>query len=319
MKCLCGCGQDLPEQIGRGRRKKFLNHAHQSFYFRHAVDAADNVTKIEEQKLVLKYPGAKWKLAPWIIAQFPEHTTYIEPFFGSGAVFFSKEPARHEVINDLDSQVVNLFKVIRRKGKKLAQLIEMTPWSRQEYYEAYEPPTGDDLEDARRFLVRCWMAHGVRTSDRSGWMNRGPKVDGSTTTRWNKLPDRIVGCIDRLKNTEIECIPALDLIVRFKDAKNCLLFVDPPYVLSTRSGRMYKHEMKDADHVALLAALNAHAGPVVLSGYAHPLYDELLDGWRRLTIEAIAEKGQPRTEVLWLKNVPERRMLSLFDEQGVLA
>lgn len=312
MKCLCGCGQDLPERTGKGRPSKYLSDAHRVHHFRYKAD----VTKMQESaRLVLKYPGAKWKLAPWIISQFPEHTTYIEPYFGSGAVFFSKEPAKYEVINDLDEQVTNLFKVIRNKGKKLAQLIEMTPWSRAEYYEAYEL-TGDAVEDARRFLVRCWMAHGVKTSDRTGWMNRGPKVDGSTTTRWNKLPDRIVACTDRLKNTEIECIPALDLLARFKDAKNCLLYVDPPYVLSTRSQRLYKHEMKDADHMALLEALNAHAGPVVLSGYAHDLYDEYLADWRKVTIEALAEKGQARTEVLWMKNVPEQRVISLFDMQG---
>lgn len=316
MKCLCGCGEDLPERSGRGRPNKYISDAHRIHHFRYKPD----VTKIQAPKgLVLKYPGSKWKLAPWIIAQFPEHTTYLEPYFGSGSVFFTKAPSKYEVINDLDEQVTNLFRVIRNKGTKLAQLIELTPWSRQEYYEAYEL-TGDPVEDARRFLVRCWMAHGVKTSDRTGWMNRGPKVDGSTTTRWNKLPDRIISCIDRLKNVDIECIPALDLLARFKNAQNCLLYVDPPYVLSTRSQRMYKHEMKDTEHIALLEALNAHAGPVILSGYAHSLYDSFLTDWRRITIEAIAEKGQARTEVLWMKNIPEEpknKILSLFDEQAV--
>jgi len=79
----------------------------------------------------------------------------MEPFFGSGAVLFNKPPVEIEIINDIDGDVVNLFKVIREKPAELARLIEFTPWARDEYYESYHR-TGDNLEDARRFLVRCW-------------------------------------------------------------------------------------------------------------------------------------------------------------------
>ena len=58
-------------------------------------------------KPVLKYPGSKWRIAGEIVARIPEHHTYLEPFFGSGAVFFSKEPSRIEMINDLDNNVPN--------------------------------------------------------------------------------------------------------------------------------------------------------------------------------------------------------------------
>ena len=111
---------------------------------------------------VLKYPGAKWSIVKWILGFMPEHEVYLEPFFGSGAVFFNKRPARIETINDIGSDVVNLFRVIRTKTDELAALIEMTPWARDEYLESYYK-TGDELEDARRFLVRCWQAYGTRT------------------------------------------------------------------------------------------------------------------------------------------------------------
>jgi DNA adenine methylase len=325
---VCICGEEFEPRQGTGGKQqeycseRCANRARKQRNRDKENSNRDNLvalpprTNAPQEKIgvTLKYPGAKWVLAQWIIAQFPEHTTYIEPYFGSGAVFFTKEPAKYEIINDIDEQVVNLFRVIRSQGDELACQIEMTPWSRKEYYESYNL-NGQPLEDARRFLVRCWQAHGVKTSDKTGWMNIGPKVNGSTTSRWNKLPGRILAAIERLKNTEIECIPALELIQRFQDASNCLLYVDPPYILTTRSGRMYKHEMHNPEHIALLDALDKHAGPVVLSGYAHPLYDERLAHWQRITTHATAEKGQTRTEVLWL-NPKARRQTApgLFDE-----
>ncbi|MGI8375834.1 DNA adenine methylase, partial [Bacillus velezensis] len=105
---------------------------------------------------ILHYPGSKWSMTDWIISHMPEHKTYVEPFFGSGALFFNKQPSTIETINDLDSSVVNLFKVIRDHPEELARLIEWTPLSREEYYASYDSESGDEIEDARRFLIRCW-------------------------------------------------------------------------------------------------------------------------------------------------------------------
>lgn len=82
---------------------------------------------------LLKWPGAKWIRAEWIISHFPPHFTYVEPYFGSGAVFFTKEPSRHEVIGDIDKDVVRLFRTVREQGDDLAYALEYTPWSRSEY------------------------------------------------------------------------------------------------------------------------------------------------------------------------------------------
>lgn len=120
--------------------------------------------------------------------------------------------------------------------------------------------------------------------------------------------------IDRLKCAEIENREAIDVIKHFQDDPDCLLYVDPPYVLKTRSGAMYEHEMNDSDHIEMLDALDVHSGPVALSGYAHPLYDERLKHWHRVTMPSLAEKGSVRTEVLWLNAKAQRRQLGLFDE-----
>lgn len=120
-------------------------------------------------KPVLKYPGAKWKLASWIIGHMPQHTAYLEPFFGSGAVFFNKPASKVETINDIDGQVINFFRQLREHPAELTRLLELTPWSRGEYFLSWEKPTGIPLEDARRFMVKCWQAFGARLDYRSGW------------------------------------------------------------------------------------------------------------------------------------------------------
>lgn len=237
-------------------------------------------------------------MADWIIEHMPEHETYLEPFFGSGAVLFNKPPSKIETVNDLDGQVVNLFRVIRDRPEELAEKIRWTPYSRQEYYDSYEP-TGDELEDARRFLIRCWMARGGKTSDRTGWRHIIDTNGPSVTKSWAELPEKILAVTERLRYVQIEQQPALQLIERHRRSE-VLICADPPYVLATRNNRMYKHEMTDADHLELLDALDAHPGPVLLSGYEHLLYDERLAHWYRETKFVQAEGGKRRKEVLWI-------------------
>lgn len=90
---------------------------------------------------ILHFPGSKWSMAEWITSHMPQHKTYLEPFFGSGAVFFNKAPSPLETINDIDGDVVNLFQVIRDRPHELAGMVEWTPYSREEYYSAYNNET----------------------------------------------------------------------------------------------------------------------------------------------------------------------------------
>ncbi len=160
---------------------------------------------------VLRWPGSKWTLAQWIIEQMPPHVHYLEPFFGLGAVFFCKPPSARETINDLDSNVCNLFRMIRERTEELATLLEMTPWARNEYLLSYEK-TGDSLEDARRYLVRTWQAFGGRIGNRTGWSHCGAISRSSTIPRWKRLPNLLAQTAERLSIAEIENRPAVDLI-----------------------------------------------------------------------------------------------------------
>ncbi len=126
--------------------------------------------------------------------------------------------------------------------------------------------------------------------------------DGGVTSRaitWLSMPPRILALTTRLRRTDIEQREATEVITRhnFNDA---LIYADPPYPFSTRNGKLYQHEMTDADHALLLDALDAHLGPVVLSGYHCALYDNRLSHWHTREKQAQAEKGNTRTEVLWL-------------------
>ena len=207
---------------------------------------------------ILKYPGAKWRLADWIVSHMPPHGTYLEPFFGSGAVFFTKKPAKVETINDIDRHVVNLFKVLREQPDELARVVELTPWSRYEY-EAYMTSakdqdyfevTDDPVENARRLMIRMTMGHGSRSSDRGGWRhNVQAKCCGnSSSSVWKNMPRRIYLAAQRLKDAQIECSPAVELIERYRYPE-VLIYADPPYLLSTRCHRQYKHEMTHQDHI----------------------------------------------------------------------
>jgi len=262
---------------------------------------------------ILKYPGSKWRMARHILRDLPPHTTYLEPFAGSLAVFFSKPPSRLETINDRDSRVVNLFRVVRERPDELARAVALTLWSREEYETTRALlPSGDQVEDARRFLVRCWQSHGSRLDRFNGWRhstqgNPRPRV---YTTDWGGLPDRLIAVAERLQAAQIECRPALDVLARYANP-DCLVYADPPYVGSSRADSYYRHEMTDDDHLALLDALDAHPGPVLLSGYACALYDDRLAHWQRETVAATAEGGRARTEVVWRNARAARPMLDL--------
>lgn len=254
-------------------------------------------------------------MTEWIIDHMPDHKTYLEPFFGSGAVFFRKQQSPLETINDIDGDVVNLFRVVRNKPEELARLVQWTPYSREEYYESYES-NGSDIERARQFLVRCWQAIGAKTSDKTGWRSniQHDKAPNKTWPKqWQDVPGEILEVANRLKDVQIENQPALQILERYK-YPDVLVYADPPYILSTRSKRMYRHEMNENDHLELLEALDAHPGPVILSGYAHQMYDERLKHWSRETRQATADRGQPRTEVLWINPIAAKKcgQLSLF-------
>lgn len=250
---------------------------------------------------ILHYPGSKWSLADWIISHFPEHETYLEPFFGSGAVLFTKQRSRLETVNDINGEIVNLFRVIRERPDELSFAIQATPHSREEYYASYEKAE-DDLERARRLVVRLWQGRGGKTSHRTGWRSMIEMNGPLPGKEWLRFPSKIQTVSERLQGVQIECQPAVKLIKRYKRA-GVLIYADPPYIMSTRTTSSYEDEMTEEDHEILLKNLIEHPGPVILSGYQHEMYDDLLAGWHKEIKKAKAEAGASRQEVIWINPI----------------
>lgn len=235
----------------------------------------------------------------------PQHVGYVEPFFGSGAVFFNKPKSPIETISDLDGSIVRFFRTCREKPEELAYSISLTPWSREEFLRSdFCDDSIDDVEAARQFLVRCWQTFGARTRCKTGWRNTTARTKNhgpDNPAMWKRLPEIVFQVADRLMDAQIENRPALEVIAH-NNGKDILIYADPPYVKSTRTlnGDQYRFEMTDQDHEELLRSLNDHTGMVMLSGYDCDLYRDLLKGWRMECIATKAERGVPRVECIWM-------------------
>ena len=250
-------------------------------------------------KALLKYPGGKWKCAEWIISHFPEHKVYCEPFFGSGAVFFKKAPSYIETVNDVDGNIVNLFRVCREHPEELATAINMTPFSRDEFKDCYEIEADNPVERARRTLVRYHQSFGTTNSLKNSWRNVQTYGGPRCATMWNYLPGTVIAVCERLKDAQIENVDAFKLIERY-NSEETGIYCDPPYLQELRKKNMYAHEMKREEHISLLELLKESKSKVVISGYDSELYNEMLSGWRTDERPAIAQMGLHRIEKIWM-------------------
>lgn len=248
---------------------------------------------------ILKYPGAKNRLAEWIVSFIPYHQVYLEPFFGSGAVFFNKPASKIETINDIDNNVYNLFKVIRNNPDELAKILEMTPYSRAEYDNSYvENIPETDMERARKFLVRCWMGFGNSNVYKNGFRSSQQSRSPCTTKHWNQLPERILLASERLKNAQIENLDALELLIRY-NTDDVFVYMDPPYLNTLRKGYLYNNEMSEKEHIRLLEMVIHHPAKFLISGYDSDIYNYYLKNWNTAEKETQAEQGLKRREKLW--------------------
>lgn len=247
----------------------------------------------------------------------PPHIGYVEPYFGSGAVFFNKPKSPIETIADIDGNVVRFFKTCREHPEELAFAVSMTPWSREEFLQCgFCDESVDDVEAARQFAVRCWQAFGARLGDKTGWRNtvgRDRRHGPDNPTMWRRMPGVITQVAERLRDAQVENRPAVE-VIEHNNGPEILIYADPPYVKSTRTlnGDQYRYEMSDDDHVRLLCALKKHSGMVLLSGYDCELYRDMLTGWRMESIRTKAERGAPRTECLWTNQNCINRMPQLL-------
>jgi DNA adenine methylase len=227
-----------------------------------------------------------------------------------------------EVYNDLDEEIVNLFRVLRdeTQARELVRLLRLTPFAREEYALSYVE-SDDPVEQARRTVMRAYMGFGttLTSSVHTGFRASSRRLGTTPAHDWANFPDALEYSIDRLAGVVIENRDALQVIADH-DGQDALHYVDPPYPHAARSdrwaGRAYRHEMTDAQHVELAELLHDVRGVVVLSGYDCELYDALYAGWAKVQRDAYADGARPRTETLWLSPAVERARLPLFEQEG---
>jgi DNA adenine methylase len=257
-----------------------------------------------------------------------EHRVYVEPFAGSAAVLFARpRPAAHEVLNDLDGNVVTFFRVLRDREAELVRALTLTPYSREEYRAADLDADLGDIERARRFFVRTtqsFNAAGAAASRRASWSN-GMRRGSSQATSVADVVDRLHHAAARLRRVVVENRPAAD-VIRAYDAPDAVMYCDPPYLDSTRTGLQaasagdYSHDTcTEADHRQLAEVLQGCRSAVLLSGYPSPLYDELYGDWYRVEVSVQraasnrrGSTGSAGVEVVW-SNRPLSRQGALFE------
>lgn len=301
-------------------------------------------TRKKRARPLVRWHGGKWMIAPKILPLLPPHETYTEAFGGGASILLRKPRARKaEIYNDLDETMVRLFRTLQdpAKAERLLQLLAVTPYARKEFEWAYDC-TGcgeprnigehkdcelDDVEEARRTLVRSWMGYGSDGTAgvyRTGFRSIVNQAGKTPAGEWVNYKATLPKTIERIAGVNIECRDAFGILEQY-DGPETLHYVDPPYLPETRSVgnrrrgagyHVYQHELETADHVRLLDLLSDLEGMVVLSGYPSPLYDERLVGWATHKWQAYADGGMPRTEMVWLNERCAKRLKDIASAKG---
>jgi DNA adenine methylase len=290
-----------------------------------------NVSPTASKRPLVRYPGSKMRLAPWLLQHVPDyHHTFNAPYGGSAIEFILKEPSRMEAYNDLNGDMVHLLRTLRERPDELIRAISMTYWARAEWELALEP-TADPVERARRFYVRCWMS--IKPFDKWPSFRRQRKFTTTAGMAGGMTPaaksfvqvDHLYTIAERLKPVMIEQQDAIKFIEDF-DYDRAFFYCDPPYPHDTRqSNTHYEEEMSTADHILLAQTLRNIDGMAVVCGYPcnratgepnHLYRTEFEDhGWVRVDREGVRTLGTNATESLWLSPKTVQKLAEEADER----
>lgn len=270
------------------------------------------------RRIVFGWYGGKFSHLDWLLPLLPKCHHYCEPFAGSGAVLINREAAPVETYNDIDGDVVSFFRVLRDRHEELIRAIALTPFSREEYHRAiYGSTSGiSDVERARRFYIKARQTRTglAQTASLGRWANcKDTSRAGMSgvVSRWLGGVDALDEIAQRLIRVQIENRPAVD-VIRLYDSPKTLFYCDPPYLHATRGDtKAYGFEMDEGQHREFAEAVNECKGMVAVSGYDHPLMDELFKPGRWFKTQGPdktihSTKGK-RSEVLWTNYDPKNQ------------
>lgn len=282
--------------------------------------------------------GGKGNLYREIIPYIPKTKVYAEPYCGAASIFWHLSPRPVEVLNDLNWEIVNLFRILQDKKSfdELSHRIIWTPYSVEEFDRALslrKDKTADPITKAWAFYVALNQGFSGTAKTRGNWsrvfISSGNKSE--VNSKWLGRMKLLPWFHERLQRVQLDCRDALEFI-QFWDSPKTTFYIDPPYVLSTRKGGVAYDKEVDEDHHKNLAKLLLEIkGNAVLSGYDNPLYDPLKDaGWKIVRVKTTcsaagkvrgsnlqgkgaATKLAPRTEVLWIKVNNRNKRTNLFN------
>ncbi len=206
----------------------------------------------------LSYIGGKRTLAKRVIALFPEHTTYVEAFAGGAQVFFHKEPSKVEVLNDMDGEIVNFFRVCHEHCEELLRYFRFTVISRKSFdlLKATDPATLTDIQRAARYLylLKNSFASLIRHPNYHWHVVQPPGFN------LEHLPQLIENAHKRLARVQLECLPYEEVLKRY-DRPATLFYLDPPYF----GRKLYRYNFETEDFERLAERLGALHGKFILS------------------------------------------------------
>lgn len=269
--------------------------------------AAKKGTK--RRKIAFGWYGGKYTHLDFILPHLPTDCKHFcDVFGGSAAILINRAPVPLETYNDIDSDLVNFFRVLRDSPVELTRAVTLTPFSREELVLACKPSKGlSYIERARRFYIRARQTRTglAQTSSEGRWAHcvlTSRAGMAGAVSRWLGSAEGLPEIAQRLLRVQIENSPAVEVILRY-DTEDTLFYVDPPYVHDTRGDTSaYAFEMDDCEHEELAEVLNSARSHIVLSGYRNKLYDRLYSRWRRVdapekTCHSVRSKRQ---ESLWI-------------------
>lgn len=273
-----------------------------------------NAASRRKKMIAFGWYGGKFSHLDFLLPNLPNgERHFCDVFGGSAAVLLNRKPSPVETYNDLDSELVNFFEILRSDPDELIRQIGLTPFSREELVRACTPEPGlSYIERARRFYVRARQTRTglAQTSSEGRWahcvMTSRAGMAGAVS-RWLGAVDALPEIAQRLLRVQIENAPASEIITRY-DAEDTLFYLDPPYVHESRGdSKAYGFEMTDEQHIDLGTILNKIKGRAVISGYHTRLYDELFEGWHRIDapVKLCNSSKGFRQESLWLNFRPE--------------
>lgn len=224
------------------------------------------------------YIGGKRALAGRIIALFPEHKTYVEPFAGGAQVFFRKQPSKVEVLNDLDREIVNFYRICQSHFEELVRYLRFTVVSRAwfDLLNEADPARLTDIQRAARHFYLAKNCYGGLVRHR----NYAVRLDEPPGFNPERIPSLIEETHHRLARVQIECLPYAEILERY-DRPSTLLYLDPPYFKI----KLYRYNLEPEEFGAMAERLGALKGKFILSLNDVPEVRALFKEFKIQTVE----------------------------------